>query len=417
METRDENKEKMEALKAFLLDISCLDPLSEWTNRFNLFDVLKISHYEIRHSNFLAWLLNPKETHGLGSIFLEEFIKHTLDGLENKEDIFRVLLMDLQSFTVFREWHNIDILAVSENEKAVICIENKYGSKEHGNQLHKYYETVLGSFPKYKKIFVFLSPDGMESSNPEHWYSISYEDILSILQSVTTRTVMRPEVEMLINQYKESVGRDIMQDEKLEKICREIYAKHQRALDLLFENRPDKMSEIAGIFREWARAKMNDGILTLDEDHSNKINTRIKTIRMDEIIPDISIDTGLFSSWGTRSSYYYEIQQDSEYQYRIALVANSKNMNEKSRSTCKQLYNFFNQTYKDNWLWKTFYTTKKRRLEDASKESIFVTAKQSRVPRKTNSPVGPKRTRRGVCILQNHHGRTTVPGDEENSLV
>ena len=44
-------------------------------NRFNIFKVLKLDNYEIRHSNFLAWLLNPKETHNLGYEFIKEFFK------------------------------------------------------------------------------------------------------------------------------------------------------------------------------------------------------------------------------------------------------------------------------------------------------------------------------------------------------
>lgn len=44
---------KEEALQNFLLDIECLDELLPWTGTFNLFDVLKISRTEIRHSNQL----------------------------------------------------------------------------------------------------------------------------------------------------------------------------------------------------------------------------------------------------------------------------------------------------------------------------------------------------------------------------
>ena len=374
--TSDTNAADYEALKAFLLDISCLDPLSEWTDRFNLFDVLKISHYEIRHSNFLAWLLNPKETHGLGSFFLEGFIKHALSGLENKADVFKILLMDFQSFTVFREWHNIDILAVSVNEKVVICIENKYGAKEHGNQLEKYHNTVLGSFPDYKKIFVFLSPDGMESSCPEYWCPMSYEEILSIIENAEARTVIRPEAQMLIHQYKESVRREIMGDEKLVQICRKIYSKHQKALDLLFENRPDKMSEVSEVFRSWAKNKMDQGVLVFDGDHSNKIYTRMKTARMDAVIPDISANTDDLSGWGSKSSYYYEIHQEhqeNDSQYRFKLVVNATNMSAESLEACELINRLYKMSsFKEKWQWRTYFSTKRRTVgEDISEESIF----------------------------------------------
>ena len=53
---QDIYNENEQALKEFLLDISCLDQLAEWSDSFNLFDVLKITRVEIRHSNMLAWL-------------------------------------------------------------------------------------------------------------------------------------------------------------------------------------------------------------------------------------------------------------------------------------------------------------------------------------------------------------------------
>ena len=53
------------ALRNFLMDIDCLDALIEWTSRFNIFDILKITQTEIRHSNIISWLLNPNGNHGL----------------------------------------------------------------------------------------------------------------------------------------------------------------------------------------------------------------------------------------------------------------------------------------------------------------------------------------------------------------
>lgn len=59
---------------AFLQDINCLDVLRPWTNGTNIFEVLKIARTEIRHSNMLAWLLDPNESHNLGTSFLYAFI-------------------------------------------------------------------------------------------------------------------------------------------------------------------------------------------------------------------------------------------------------------------------------------------------------------------------------------------------------
>ncbi len=39
--------------------------------RFNIFDALRIMDAEIRHSNFLAFILDPAESHGQGQLFLK----------------------------------------------------------------------------------------------------------------------------------------------------------------------------------------------------------------------------------------------------------------------------------------------------------------------------------------------------------
>ena len=41
----------------------------------NIFQILRISKTEIRHSNFLAWLLDANQSHKLGDIFLKRFLR------------------------------------------------------------------------------------------------------------------------------------------------------------------------------------------------------------------------------------------------------------------------------------------------------------------------------------------------------
>ena len=106
-----------DALKNFLLDIDCLDQLDEWTGKFNMFDILKITRAEIRHSNLLAWLLTPGENHGLNDNVIKGFIQFAITSFSDNNDIFDTLLMDFRSFDILREWHHIDVLAISDKEK------------------------------------------------------------------------------------------------------------------------------------------------------------------------------------------------------------------------------------------------------------------------------------------------------------
>ncbi len=219
-------------LKDFLKDIDCLKALTPWTERVNVFDVLKLTRIEIRHSNMLAWLIDPNENHGLGDKVLQGLFKKVAD---------QALVEDYYSFSVKREWRNIDIIAVSSKEKIVLCIENKIDSDEHDDQLDKYLNTIQIYYPDYKRIMFFLTPSGKQSSDPDKWKTLSYNAILQILSDAEKGTTLKPEAAMLINHYVEILRRDIVGESKengeVEEICKEIYLKHRKALDLIFKYR------------------------------------------------------------------------------------------------------------------------------------------------------------------------------------
>lgn len=201
-----------EALQNFLLDIGCLDELLPWTGKFNLFDVLKISRAEIRHSNMLGWLLNPNENHGLGDTFLRGTLQRLVENdLDGRYDVFNVLLMDLYSFSVMREWKNIDIILTSADEKTVIAIENKVGSHEHSNQLNRYREILEQEYPGYSRLCVFLTPDGETPSDVENWDVLTYSDVVEVLEEVNARIKVSPDVDLMIKNYIDIVRRDIVE--------------------------------------------------------------------------------------------------------------------------------------------------------------------------------------------------------------
>lgn len=69
----DNSIEKIEALEELLLDEDFIT-LTSKTGRLNVFNALQLQNQEIRHSSFLAWLLNPNESHKLGDAFLKELL-------------------------------------------------------------------------------------------------------------------------------------------------------------------------------------------------------------------------------------------------------------------------------------------------------------------------------------------------------
>lgn len=63
------------------------------------------------------------------------------------------------------------------------------------------------------------------------------------------KSFINERVFQFLEQYVEILRRYFIGEEELEKICRDIYFKHQKALDLKFEYKPDLYSEFLSIYR------------------------------------------------------------------------------------------------------------------------------------------------------------------------
>ena len=80
--------------------------LSDEISGFSPFKVLKLESHEIRHSNVLAWLFNPNESHNLGTKFLEQFLYAVASNLDEKSEKIKTIqnvifaIIKNSSFTV-----------------------------------------------------------------------------------------------------------------------------------------------------------------------------------------------------------------------------------------------------------------------------------------------------------------------------
>ncbi len=298
-----------QVLKDFMVDINCLKQLNKWTGVFNLFDVLKITNAEIRHSNILAWFFDPNENHGLGDSFIKSFItKIVSKGVHDRHNVFELLLQNFYSYQVRRELNNMDIVLISPQEKTVVIIENKIWSKESSHQLETYIEKAKVEYKGYKNIlYVFLTPDGIEASDSENWVPFSYGEIVEILESVSMGVHLRDEIVLLVNNYIDMVRRHIMKekDEKLIEICNEIYNTHRAALQLIFENVNINNSIDHEIICETLRELDTEGTIIMD----NKNKWNFFTPSMDSYMPLLDNNN---SSWGTKRVYSYWLEKNED---------------------------------------------------------------------------------------------------------
>ncbi|MDA2598615.1 PD-(D/E)XK nuclease family protein [Bacillus cereus group sp. Bc061] len=231
-----------------LLDDSMeFEKLHSKFNRFNPFKILKVDKFEIRHSNMIAWLLDPAENHHLSSMFVNKLLSKTFVKAENEElisqyNFIKLHKQSLQDLEVFREVQTennkrIDILAVSESQKVAILIENKYKSSESDGQLQNYINFVSEKYEGYTIIPIFLSLDG---SAPSHtsYLTLDYGDILNILKAqleiyseYTSSTIKD-----FISYYIDILEGELVRDEEDIELALTVYKNHKAAVDFLCLN-------------------------------------------------------------------------------------------------------------------------------------------------------------------------------------
>src|SRR5215212_7785715 len=66
------------ALEALVVDNPDLECLEGLVGRFNVFEAMGAVNQEVRHSDFLRFLLDPNASHGLGDLFARRFLQAAL---------------------------------------------------------------------------------------------------------------------------------------------------------------------------------------------------------------------------------------------------------------------------------------------------------------------------------------------------
>ncbi len=172
---QQQNGVEMEELQQLLKDVyEATKGIKQ--EKAEAFDVIGtcIGTQETIHSKFLAELLNPHGSHGLGSAFLEAFYEQIeLNELTPKNSSIKT------EFTCPEG--KMDIVISNENDTVVI--ENKIYALDQSDQLKRYSEW-LNKQEKANKKLIYLTLDGHEASNAKgiDYQQISYRnDILQWL--------------------------------------------------------------------------------------------------------------------------------------------------------------------------------------------------------------------------------------------
>lgn len=260
----------------------------------NIFNILRLERAEIRHSNFIAWLMSPAENHGLKGTFLKCFLSNIFNDNNLCSDVSKI---DFRNFTVQREYgfipdikdgnrRYIDILLTNNADQLLVCIENKIDSHENNGQLNIYKQYIedKAEFKNYNKIYLYLTPTN-EVINSFGWIKISYDYIQTATE--VCYNLSNGINKQYIGDYLLILRRNIMNnDEKFMQICVDTYMKNPEAFDAVFRviNNPYTYF----IMKVLNEAKSSGKIYFINENNRPK-NTEFifSTQELDRIFPPV----------------------------------------------------------------------------------------------------------------------------------
>lgn len=116
----------------------------------DVFGILGISRAEVRHTRFIAWLMDPAARHGLGPRFLELILTRTFPGEE-----FPSLDRATPVCEVVRGECRVDIVVWAP--ELTLVVEAKVDADEGPAQCDYQYDQFCG---EVGSRFIFLSPRG-----------------------------------------------------------------------------------------------------------------------------------------------------------------------------------------------------------------------------------------------------------------
>jgi len=233
-----------------LIDDREFKKLNQRFGGLNLFEAVGSVRRELNHSNFLAFLLSPTRPHGLGAEPLRRVLRRFAEEVPKTARPIRpldIVVGDLDDAIAFRERDNIDLLIEVPNLRLVVTVENKVGANESEGQLERYANAVRANYPDWRRMFIFLTPDG---TDPEHesYFPFTYSQIAEIVDDLV-KEAEGSEIGLILRHYAETLRRHVVPDEHLKELALQIYERHKEALDFIFDCRPEPGS-LLGIVRD-----------------------------------------------------------------------------------------------------------------------------------------------------------------------
>lgn len=227
------------ALSTLLAEVSVIVKKNEdfqlrTGSAFNVFRVCGVDHYETRHSEILAALLDPSGAHGLGLEFLRSFLvdvarESDCDVTQSATVRTEVSVDSGESVSASHD-SRIDILIEDPVSKLCVAIENKIFAAEQPKQLERYRSWLERERGGFRRVLLFLTLDGKrpETDSEQSGSGVRLQcsswrnDVVPWLHSCARLAFDRPFVRESLLQYANLInlisGESTMNDEQKREI-------------------------------------------------------------------------------------------------------------------------------------------------------------------------------------------------------
>ncbi|CAD6559584.1 hypothetical protein LMG27952_06903 [Paraburkholderia hiiakae] len=364
-----------------LLDV-LHDPLAvalraRW-KAFNPFRVLKAEKREVKHTTTLAWLLDPRENHGLGDHFLRGFLKNvceaagdhtTLLSYETDNDAIVRVHSELQMQKIkgdriipefegdndqdtsasganVRGKRRIDVLV--EGQGWAVAIEAKIGAGEGDGQLDDYRRTIQAwaEQSNRKLLLVYLTIDEQELERADwinaQWSTSVAQPLRTVLNASGASAQLGDQQHAFLASYLDVLS-DIAEDDDgfVKRNLSELATRHVKGLRFLKETLRAASNTDAPQNADWIVLYERNKLL-LDrllryvnrgfEDRATFIRNQLVQLGLVPVRSDNSYLLFIASDWAQRFPGIFEPSNPKQPRLRFEIYNQSDDSNNVSVS-------------------------------------------------------------------------------------
>lgn len=230
---------------------------------FHLFSAICKDRDELTLARSIRYFLDPSEYHGLGPKLLRKFLQELVvlqreKCADSEHSKLHIDMLPLDHCSVLREvslgeFGRADVI-IDLPGKLYCLIELKLDYSEGLEQTNRYDEFLRNRVEGNYDIVLrcFLTPAGY-SAQSDHFTPVSFEVLKKIFNDDEALSQVNSDNHFLFDHLIRWIKELCPMDDDLKQICRSVYAKFQKEIDLIMQNAPTLTA-----FLKEVRSKINE---------------------------------------------------------------------------------------------------------------------------------------------------------------